>query len=108
MKNSKYLLASLALLLSTGSYINAHEVIIAEAAPYVVVEKQPPAEVEEVIPVKPSAEHIWRKGYWTWDHGQWVHVKGEWIVRPHPAAVWVDGHWARRPHGWVWIHGHWE
>jgi hypothetical protein len=31
-------------------------------------------------------------------------------VRPHPEAVWVNGHyvWKRRVHEWVWVPGHWQ
>jgi hypothetical protein len=31
-------------------------------------------------------------------------------ARPHPAAIWVNGHWAwkRWRHEYVWVPGHWK
>lgn len=73
----------------------------------VVVQKDPPAEQVEVVPVAPSREHIWVKGHWHWNGADWVWVRGRWITR-RVGMEYVPGHWERRPAGWVWIGAHWR
>jgi WXXGXW repeat (2 copies) len=38
----------------------------------------------------------------------YVWVPGSWMVRPRPAAVYVEGHWLRRGSRWVWVAGYWR
>jgi WXXGXW repeat (2 copies) len=75
------------------------EVLVTQAPPVVRVETQP---------VSPGPGYIWTRGYWRWTGAQYVWVPGTWIARRTAAAVWVEGHWLRRPGGWVWIAGHWR
>ncbi len=72
-----------------------------------IVAQAPPAPQVEVIPAAPGPDYVWGPGYWTWNGG-WVWVSGGWIIRPHPGAAWVGGHWGRRGRGYVWIGGYWR
>ncbi len=63
----------------------------------VLVTQAPPAVRVETQPVSPGPGYIWTTGYWRWTGAQYVWVPGTWIVRQTPAAVWVEGHWVRRP-----------
>ena len=73
----------------------------------VVVQQPPPSPPVEVIPPAPGGPYYWVPGYWSWQ-GQWVWVPGVWAVRPHPQAVWYNGHWERRHGGYIWIGGRWR
>ena len=75
----------------------------------VVVDAAPPPPRVEVISACPGPATLWFwvPGRWVWrDH--WVWVGGNWQPRPHPAAVWMAGHWGRRHGGYVWVEGHWR
>jgi hypothetical protein len=72
-----------------------------------VVDQAPPAALAELIPVAPGANYYWTPGYWTWK-GTWVWVRGSWIIRPWPGAIWVAGHWGRHGRGVIWIGGRWR
>jgi hypothetical protein len=73
----------------------------------VIVRNRPPVERVEVIEARPSPQHVWIAGHWTWE-GEWVWVKGHWEAPPRERAEWVPGHWVERPNGWVWVEGHWR
>ena len=82
-----------------ATYAGTREVYVAEAPPAVRVESRT---------VSPGARYVWTGGYWRWTGNQYVWVRGGWVARPRPAAVYVEGHWLRRPGGWVWVPGHWR
>ena len=81
---------------------------LAGAMPRIWIPAPPPAPIVEVRPVAPSGRHVWVDGYHRWDGARFVWAPGRWERRPHPAAVWVDGHWARHRDGWYWVEGHWK
>jgi hypothetical protein len=74
----------------------------------VFVSAAPPAAEVEIIGTAPGPDFIWIRGYHRWDGTRFVWTPGRWERRPRPAAVWVDGHWARHRRGWYWIEGHWR
>ena len=74
----------------------------------IYVTQTPPAARSESQTISPGANYAWTRGYWRWSGTNYNWVPGSWIVRPRPAAVWVDGHWERRSAGWIWIAGHWR
>ena len=70
--------------------------------------KPPPPREEVVVITRPSAEHVWIKGYWAPRNGQVEWVAGHW-ARPEPGFhAWVDGRWEHEPHGWFFVEGHWK
>jgi hypothetical protein len=79
---------------------------VTEEAPPPGPENPPPPETE-VIPSQTNLTYVWTPGYWDWQ-GRWVWMRGYWGPRPHPGAVWVQGHWMRGRHRNVWVHPHWQ
>lgn len=77
------------------------------AAP-VVIPVQPPADIQEKIPRKPSNDMIWIPGYWSWSQIQknYVWVCGVWRRSP-PNQYWISGGWQQQQNGWVWLRGFW-
>jgi len=67
-----------------------------------------PARPVYVRPAPPSPRHVWVDEEWREDHGHYAFAGGHWVVAPRPGAMWVPGHWVRRPRGWVWRPGHWR
>ena len=73
----------------------------------VVYQAPPPPPAQEVVVAAPGPAYVWVPGYWSWQ-GRWVWVGGRYVVRPHPHAVLVPGHWARHGHGYIWVSGYWR
>ena len=74
-----------------------------------VVQAPPPPRREVIIErERPSAEHIWIKGYWRWHEGRHVWVSGHWEHPPHAHAKWVEPRWEHRHEGYVFIEGFWR
>jgi hypothetical protein len=83
------------------------QVVVTEAAPQeVIVQTRPPAEQIEVIPVAPSAEHLWIKGNWHWDGRAWVWHPGHYETR-RMGFHWVPAHYDERGSSVVYVGGHW-
>jgi hypothetical protein len=73
------------------------------------VESEPPPPQNEVIVYesRPSRDHIWVAGYWSW-HGRWVWTSGHWERCPHgPGYHWQAGVWTNRGGRWHWTAGVW-
>ena len=70
-----------------------------------IVEGVPPPLRLEVIPVAPSAGHLWIPGHWAW-HRAWIWEPGRYEQR-RLGYAWYHGRWIRHRHGWVWIEGRW-
>ncbi|AIP62691.2 YXWGXW repeat-containing protein [Burkholderia thailandensis] len=95
---------------------NAGEIVVARAAPGVVVEpalrevvvvapSAPPPVRYEVVP-EARAGYVWDRGHWRWEHGRYVWIAGHWEVE-RVGMHWAPGHWSQRGPGWVWVRGHW-
>lgn len=78
------------------------------AAVRVYVGVAPPPVIVEKIPVAPSRNHIWVRGFHRWDGRAYVWVPGHFVVRPRPGAIWVAGHWVKHRRGWYWVDGRWR
>ena len=74
----------------------------------IIVTRTPPPVRVEQRPRSPGARYVWRRGHWRWTGVDYQWVPGRWVVRPRPAAVWVEGSWVRRRGGWVWVEGSWR
>ncbi|HEV3415990.1 MAG TPA: hypothetical protein VG056_04235, partial [Pirellulales bacterium] len=76
-----------------------------------IVQKQPPAPIEEMPPdVKPDgANVVWIAGYWGWDdtRNDFIWVSGIWRDTP-PNYVWVAGYWNQVANGFQWTPGFWS
>jgi hypothetical protein len=78
--------------------------------PSPVVEKQPPAPIDELPPdQKPDGDNVvWIPGYWAFDNdtSDFLWVSGFWRDLP-PGRQWVPGHWQEVEDGWQWTPGFW-
>jgi len=75
------------------------DVVVAEEPPAVRVETQPGAPRDQTTfgtPVTGDGLGSITSGF------------RERVVRPRMRAAWVQGHWVRRPGGYVWISGYWR
>jgi hypothetical protein len=78
--------------------------------PGVMVEKAPPAAIEELPPeVRPAGDNItWIPGYWGWDdeRSDYLWISGTWRALP-PGRQWTTGYWGASGQGHQWISGYW-
>ncbi len=74
----------------------------------IVVMQAPPALQQEVPPPRPSSDHVWVAGYWSWrsDHYEWV--PGRWQIPPRAGATWVPPRWQPEGSSWRFYDGYWE
>lgn len=74
----------------------------------IVVMQAPPAAQQEVPTPRPSRDHVWVAGYWSWksDHYQWL--AGHWEIPPRVGAVWVPPRWQPEGTSWRFYEGYWD
>jgi len=56
---------------------------------YLVVQAPPAPQVAEAVPARPSAQHVWIAGYWTWRNNRYEWMAAHWEVPPYSTAVWI-------------------
>ena len=82
----------------------------ANVSPSEVINREPPAAIDELPPAfKPAGVNIeWISGYWSWDieSDDYVWVTGIWRNVP-PNQQWIPGYWSAINDGWQWISGFW-
>ncbi len=76
-----------------------------------IVDRQPPALIEEVPPEQRlEGDNVtWIPGYWAWDDDQndFLWISGIWRNLP-PGREWVPGYWADTEGRYQWTSGYWE
>ena len=72
-----------------------------------VTQGPPPTRVE-VIPVAPSARHVWIPGHYVRRGRNYLWVNGFYQVTPARYSAWVPGQWRQSRRGPVWVEGHWR
>lgn len=82
-----------------------------QAVATIVVQRQPPAPVNEVPPdMKPDSDKaVWIPGYWAWDEERkdFLWVSGVWRAPP-PGFRWMPGYWKdNEGQGYQWVTGYW-
>ncbi len=80
----------------------------AGAPPEIVVTVPPPPPQREVIVERPSPQHIWIGGHWSWRAGQHVWIGGGWALAPRQNASWVAPRWEYRGGRYIYIAGYWR
>lgn len=102
------------LLIATACVVHGPRGRVAVVAPvpvvtFTYVDREPPPSRFEDVPPRPSEDHFWISGYWSWGSGIYSWVPGRYHLRPRPGVRWVDGRWNRHHrHGWYWQEGHWR
>ena len=74
----------------------------------VVVMQAPPAAQQEVPTVRPSNNHTWVPGYWTWRNDQYLWMAGRWEIPPRSGAVWIPPRWQQEGSAWRFYEGYWD
>lgn len=85
---------------AAGSAIPAGTIIVTQA---------PPVQQPEVAQARPSSDHVWVPGFWTWRNNRYEWMAGHWEIPPRTNAVWVSPRWERLPDGaYRFYEGFWD
>lgn len=57
---------------------------------YVVLQTPPAPQAPQAIPARPSSQHVWVEGFWTWRNNRYEWMAGHWEVPPFAGAKWVN------------------
>jgi hypothetical protein len=74
----------------------------------IVVMQAPPAAQQEVPTARPSADHVWVPGYWSWKNDRYEWTAGHWEIPPRSGAVWVPPRWQPEGTSWRFYEGYWD
>lgn len=74
----------------------------------IVVMQAPPAVQQEVPTARPTRDHVWVPGYWTWRNSRYEWVAGHWVIPPTSGAVWVPPRWQPEGNSWRFYEGYWD
>jgi hypothetical protein len=66
----------------------------------------PPAAEAEVIGIAPHRGWVYQPGYWDWEHGRHIWIKGSW-VEGRAGYRWVPHTWVHEGGGWRLREGYW-
>ena len=74
----------------------------------IVVMQAPPAAQQEVVPARPSSDHVWVGGYWSWRNSRYEWVAGHWTVPPRSGVTWIPPRWEPEGGAYRFYEGYWE
>lgn len=74
----------------------------------IIVMQAPPAAQQEIPSPRPTRDHVWVAGYWTWRDNQYQWMAGHWEVPPRVGSVWVPPRWQPEGTSWRFYEGYWE
>jgi hypothetical protein len=74
----------------------------------IIVQQAPPAAQAEVVLARPSPDHMWVHGYWTWRDNQYEWMAGHWEIPPHAGSVWIAPHWEPENGAYRFYEGYWN
>lgn len=67
-----------------------------------------PAMQQEVVQVRPSSQHVWIAGYWTWRNERYEWMAGHWEMAPRSNSAWVAPRWERNGSSYTFYEGYWN
>lgn len=73
-----------------------------------VVTQAPPTVQSEVVPARPTSNHVWVGGYWTWRNSRYEWVPGNWTVPPRANATWIPPRWEQEGGAYRYYEGYWD
>ncbi len=76
-------------------------------ASYVVMQAPPQAQ-QEIPTARPSRNHAWIPGYWTYRNHRYEWAPGHWEMPPRNGAVWVPPRWQPEGTSFRFYEGHWD
>jgi hypothetical protein len=74
----------------------------------IVVTQAPPTALSEPALPRPSAQHVWIPGYYTWRDNRYLWIAGRWELPPRSDATWVPPRWERESGGYRFYEGYWR
>jgi hypothetical protein len=74
----------------------------------IITQQAPPATVPEAVSARPSSEHVWVPGYWTWRNSRYEWMAGHWEVPPRSDAKWVPPRWEPERGAYRFYEGYWD
>ena len=77
-------------------------------ASYIVMQAPPAQQPPEAVPPRPSAQHVWVPGHWTWQNNQYAWMGGHWETPPSNASVWVNPRWTADGGSYRFYEGYWN
>ena len=95
----------------TTTQPTAVAVPVANAAPgtaVVVMQAPPPAPPPEAVTARPSSDHVWIPGYYTWRNNRYEWMAGHWEVPPYASAKWMTPRWQTESGAYRFYEGYWN
>jgi len=74
----------------------------------IIVTQAPPALQQEVVLARPSPQHVWLGGYWTWRDSRYEWMAGHWELPPNSNSVWVAPRWEQQGNAYKFYEGYWN
>lgn len=74
----------------------------------IVVMQAPPQAQQEVPTPRPTRDHVWLAGYWSWRTDRYQWMAGHWEVPPRAGSVWVPPRWQPEGTAWRFYEGYWD
>lgn len=76
----------------------------------VIVTQAPPAPQTVAIarPERPSSNHVWLEGYWTWRNSRYEWMPAHWAQPPSSSAVWVAPRYEPEGNSYRFYEGYWK
>ncbi len=83
-------------------------VVVPGAVNSYIVVQAPPAPQPEAVPPRPSSQHAWLAGYWTWQDNRYAWMAGHWELPPAGATAWVNPRWEPEGRNFRFYEGYWR
>jgi hypothetical protein len=74
----------------------------------VIITQAPPALQQEVVLARPSSDHVWIAGYWTWRNNRYEWMAGHWELPPSVSSKWMAPRWEQEGTGYRFYEGYWN
>jgi len=74
----------------------------------IIVAQAPPSLQAEVVLARPSPDHVWIAGYWTWRDSRYEWMAGHWELPPHSNSAWVAPRWEPENGSFRFYEGYWN
>jgi hypothetical protein len=74
----------------------------------IIVTQAPPAMQQEVVLARPSSQHVWIAGFWTWRDSRYEWMAGHWELPPNSNSVWVAPRWEQQGNAYKFYEGYWN
>ena len=84
------------------------QVVTANGASYVVMQAPPAPQPPQAIPARPSAQHVWIDGYWTWQNNRYEWMAGHWELPPSSSAKWEYPRYVSESGAYRFYEGRWN